>query len=275
MNLFARLFRRASEGLGTRVVVFVSPWPTSVTKLRHLHCAIAVLSGPHLLREASPVVNHMICGFRFSCCQLPSGDVRRRVRRSSLKFIRSIRLCCHGSGVPRRPSDYELSLGKIVTTLRGDYPAFFERRPDFGIYSENVVLELGKPFENVSPLCGKRAYSRALNAVQRLAKSMVRDGTVTCHISDGEPYGHAVRVYWSCHGELRGLCSPVHVSAVSLYSVAPQALSSTGDCPSMPYLVSRHVLEFVAMHPPSLRSLLVGAWSRTGGVAPTPAWKCR
>lgn len=175
--------------------------------------------------------------------------------------------------MPRRPSDYELSLGKITDCLRSDYPAFFERTPNFEIYDERVVFELGWPFHGVSALHGKRSYCRALSALHHLGCSTVRNGTVRCHIADGSSYGHALRVPWTCCGNVVWSQCPVHISAVSLYSIAaqvPELDSST----QLSHRISRHCVEFVEIHPPSLRSLLLRSWwQRQSGVEPVLALK--
>jgi len=170
-----------------------------------------------------------------------------------------------GDGVPGGSTDYELSLGRIVDTLRSDYPAFFERSPDFEIYDDGVVLELGQPFHSVAALRGKRRYIRALGALQRLAGGAIIDGVVNCRIYDGTPCGYTLRVPWTCKGEMLGLRRAVHVSAVSLYSVVPQAKSAPvsvggSGLTSLSHRIHRHTIEFVQIEPPSLRSLLLGLW---------------
>jgi len=173
-------------------------------------------------------------------------------------------LHCQASGTPRRPTDYELSLGKIMDTLQNDYPAFFERLPNFEIYDDSIVLELGRPFHAVSALHGKRKYRGAIAALQRLGITAVRGGMVRCRIADGTQYGHAVKVAWECSGTMVGFC-PVHISAISLYSVTPQVPSLDGkpelECsPALSHRVHRHAIEFVEIQPPSLRSLLLRSW---------------
>jgi len=174
-------------------------------------------------------------------------------------------LPCQAGKEPRRPTDYELSLGKIVDTLQSDYPAFFERFPNFEIYDESVVLELGQPFHNVSALHGKRHYRRAIAALQRLGASTVCDGAVRCSVEDGTRYGHAVRVAWECRGHMMLSICPIYISAISLYSVTPQVASLTGEPmlehgPALSHRVHRHTIEFVEIQPPSLRSLLLRLW---------------
>lgn len=165
-------------------------------------------------------------------------------------------------GLPNTPNDYELSLGKITDTLQSDYPAFFEREPDFEIYHNQIALELGKPFEGMSGLRGKRSYSRILAALQRVACGTVRDPIVTCHFSDGTPYGHALRVSWQVQGSMVGFQCPIYISAISFYSLAPQ-MPEFGASPVLSHRIHRHTIEFVEIQPPTLRNLLRSSWGAT------------
>lgn len=176
-------------------------------------------------------------------------------------------------GLPRGNSEYDLSLGKIVDTLRADYLDFFVRESRLDIYDEAVIFELGSPFESTPfALRGRRAYGGALSALRVLGGRTVRDATVQCRIYDGTPYGCALRVPWTCRGKMQilGLEHAVHISAVSLYAVkaggglppaAAVASAAPGATP-LAYLIHRHKLEVVEIHPPSLRSLLAEHWWR-------------
>mmetsp|Transcript_8617 Transcript_8617/g.24008 ORF Transcript_8617/g.24008 Transcript_8617/m.24008 type:complete len:265 (-) Transcript_8617:178-972(-) len=106
---------------------------------------------------------------------------------------------CRGTDKTRGSSEYELDRGHIVDTLQNDYASFFERPLDFDIYHEGIVLEFGPPFASFPPLRGKANYRRTLGALQQgLASSTVRGGRMTCQVSDGAAFGHAVRVRWWC-----------------------------------------------------------------------------
>lgn len=164
------------------------------------------------------------------------------------------------SGSHRGCSEYELSVGKIADTLQKDYPAIFEREPDFGVYKKHVQLELGQPF-HVSKVVD---YPRALSSLLRLGNAFVKDGKVSCHVCDGKSYGHALRVYWRCVGVLkfRWIWTPLNISAVSLYSVDRELPCADEDEPRLAYRVSRHVIEFTEINPPTIRSLLQNLWWR-------------
>lgn len=191
-----------------------------------------------------------------------------------------------GFGTGRRPgaTDYELSLGKIVDTLTADYRDFFERSPDFDIYDDCVVFELGLGGEGgegrpPTALRGKRAYSRALLTLQRLATSTIRDGEVKCSVQHGPPCDELsdLRVNWTCNGHTVCFPMPVHISAISLYYIAP--LSVTQPCattaplhvaaPFPSHRIHRHKIEFLEIHPPKLRSML--QWWEPQLLVPQPA----
>jgi len=167
------------------------------------------------------------------------------------------------AGRPKGASEYQISLGKIVDTLQADYPALFDRSPNFDIYDDCVVFELGSGTasdgKQMSALRGKRAYCRALLALQRLAKQTVREGRVKCSVQQGSPCDYSLRVNWTCNGELAAIAMPVYISAISTYSVAPEA-SLSGNLPFALHRIDRHKIEFLEIHPPSLRTLLLGAW---------------
>lgn len=186
---------------------------------------------------------------------------------------------------PRAPSEYELSRGKIVDILKCDYPAMFERTPNFEIYDESIIFELGQPFHAVRAVRGKRAYCRALSTLRRLSCSTVRDGRVWCKVADGQPYGHDLRVPWTCEGMLR-LPTPVriYISAVSLYSIRPQIppplnsqkrddfAAAPAALRSLSHRIHRHCIEFVEIHPPSLRSVLLHFWWERQGCNVDPVF---
>mmetsp|Transcript_128393 Transcript_128393/g.256457 ORF Transcript_128393/g.256457 Transcript_128393/m.256457 type:complete len:301 (+) Transcript_128393:224-1126(+) len=184
-------------------------------------------------------------------------------------------LRCKPSGdlPPRAPSEYDLSLGKIVDILKCDYPAMFERPPNFEIYDEDIVFELGQPFHAVSALRGKQRYRRVLSAIRGLSCSAVQDGRVRCTVADGQPYGHALRVPWTCEGSLIWSGARIHISAVSLYSIRAQMPLPPGSqkshgiaadpsaVQSLSHRIHRHCIKFVEIHPPSIRSVLLrGSW---------------
>jgi len=191
----------------------------------------------------------------------------------SLALLGGLLAC--GGQPPRRPTEYELSLGKIADTLRSDYPDLLQRDPDFGIYDEAISLEIGQPLHAaVLGIRGKMRYARAISTLRRLACSTLLDGSIRCRVHSGAEYGCALRVPWTCDGTmyLLGLQRPIHISAISLYNVAPQALGSNDM--SLSYRIRRHKIDFMDIQPPSLRSLLFEAlWRPTPRQEPVLAFE--
>jgi len=181
-----------------------------------------------------------------------------------------------GSLPPSGPSEYELDLGKIAETLVRDYRGFFEHEPCFDIYNEDIVFKVGRPFDGAASMRGRRVYCRALSAFRGVTRTTVRDGKVACSVSDGRPFGHALRVKWRFEGDMRLLKCPVYIDAISLYSIAPRAAPERAAAQItepvasvLSHGVHRHTVEFVEIHPPSLRSLLQKAlWEPKVCVAP-------
>jgi len=127
--------------------------------------------------------------------------------------------------------DYKLSLGRIVRTLRSDYLAFFNRTPDWEIYDESVVLELGRPFPELTAIRGKPSYRRALEMIRRLACTAVSDGWAACRIYRSFENDYSLHAKCEWHGRIRA--TPFRISAISLYSVRRQVrpdLALRTDC---------------------------------------------
>lgn len=157
------------------------------------------------------------------------------------------------------PDEYKLSLGKIVDTLMNDYPLFFEQSPNFDIYDERLVLQIGKPCEEPKVLArSKGAYSRIISTMRGLGTTVVRDAKVSCQAYDGTQYGCALRVYWKCTGQIwLGSMHDIELSAVSFYSLAPPSSKHETDGSALRYLIHNHTIDFTEIKPSSLRSDLL------------------
>lgn len=161
--------------------------------------------------------------------------------------------------MPKGQNDYELSRGKIIDTLGRDYPEFFERSPDFDVYDESVSLEFGRPLEAPMTLArGKTAYCRAILAARTLGSRMIRNGAISCQVCDGRPYGCAIRVHWTCGGQVwLGGYRDFQISAVSYYSLASQAPDRGRAYQFLAYRINKHTLDITEIHPSSLRERLL------------------
>jgi len=165
------------------------------------------------------------------------------------------RMCRHGR--LKGSSEFDLSLGKIIDTLRADYMAWFERSPNFDIYDESIVFEMDLVTgRRLSELQGKRSYCRVLNTLHTATTMAVREGQVKCSVQPWSPCDYTLRVNWTCSGHLA--YQPLHISAISAYSLASKevSLSAAAHLPS--HLIDRHKIEFLEIHPPSLKVLLRG-----------------
>jgi len=146
--------------------------------------------------------------------------------------------------------DYKLSLGQIVRTLRSDYHDFFHRTPDWEIYDEGVVLELGRPFPELTAIRGKPSYRRALEIIRRLACTAVSDGWVACRIYRSFENDYDLHAKCEWHGRIRA--TPFRISAISLYSVRRQVPPDL----ALSHKIYRHSIELVEVHPPRIRELI-------------------
>eukprot|EP00930_Biecheleria_cincta_P060483 TRINITY_DN46120_c0_g1_i1.p1 TRINITY_DN46120_c0_g1~~TRINITY_DN46120_c0_g1_i1.p1 ORF type:complete len:293 (-),score=35.79 TRINITY_DN46120_c0_g1_i1:226-1104(-) len=162
--------------------------------------------------------------------------------------------------MPKGQNDYELSRGKIIDILSRDYPDFFERSPDFDVYDDSVSLEFGRPLEEPRTLArGKPAYCRALLTARTLGSTMIRNGSISCQVCDGRPYGCALRVHWTCRGQVWSIAGfrDFQISAVSYYSLALQAPDRSGAYQVLAYRINKHTLDIMEIHPSSLRGHLL------------------
>jgi len=160
----------------------------------------------------------------------------------------------------RRPSDYELSLGKITDTLLRDYEEFLDRDPEPDIYDQAVSLEITVPAAGTL-LRGKQRYVQTICTLRRLTAKAVSDGRMTCRAEPGDVYGCALRIRWRCDGTmtLLGMQTEIHFSAISSYCLTPQAEVVAIDGSDLSYRIRRHRIEFLNIHPPSLRTLVTEA----------------
>lgn len=161
-------------------------------------------------------------------------------------------------GPGRAPlGDYELSRGKIVDVLSDDYRLFFDRPPDFEIYDDNVVLEVGSSLVRLPVVRGRTGYRRLLALVQGACWYGVKNGTMSCKVTDGEPYGHAIRIFWTMRGQSRR-GKPLLISGYSLYSLGRQAASASGTS-LLTHRINRHVIEFTEVRPHVLKPQVANA----------------
>jgi len=133
---------------------------------------------------------------------------------------------------PKRPSDYELNLGKAIDTLRQDSPRLFLEKPDFSIFSDSVSLHdpSGKRLQGVSQ------YERVFDMLRFLRRTAMQDAELTyrlvCH-------DDTIRVRWTAKMQVRdpafGLTQLNIIDGVSVYE-----MDSKGK-------ISKHSIETIVM----------------------------
>ena len=165
--------------------------------------------------------------------------------------------------VPNAPSEYDLNVGKLVDSLRHDYPMMLESEPDLSLFMNNVEFE-GGPFG--SSVQGLDRYKRALGSLRWANKVANVDAEIGTRIVLS---GGAVRVRWTACMRMRqspamaklglgGISEPsAVVDGISVYE-----LDSRGH-------VRKHRLENVATHggqlSPALSSHLASLTGLIGG----------
>eukprot|EP00965_Chrysotila_dentata_P075910 2508019-Pleurochrysis_carterae.AAC.1 len=76
---------------------------------------------------------------------------------------------------PKGPSEYQLNLGRVIDTLRHDYPLFFISQPDFSIFVPEV--ELHDP--SGMRIRGLKQYSRIFDMIRFLRRTTMQDAQLT------------------------------------------------------------------------------------------------
>jgi len=155
-------------------------------------------------------------------------------------------------GPPGRPSEFELNQGRVIDTLRYDYPRLFVDKPDLSIFREDVEL---RDESGGVRLRGKRAYSKVFDMLRFLRRTGMSDAEVTYHIFVNDA---TIRMRWSAKLKLRdpafGMQRLDILDGVSVYE-----LDSDG-------LVRSHTLEYIV--PRGLEHLmplsLANVWPITG-----------
>ena len=119
------------------------------------------------------------------------------------------------TGRRRPPSEYELNVGRVVDTLRSDYPELLSREPDFSIYTEDVTLADPSGLR----LRGKDKYRRVFEGLRFLRTTVMRDAEITYRIVLVDA---TVRVRWNAKLWVRDMIGHpnlVHVDGVSVYEL--------------------------------------------------------
>ncbi|CAM9300223.1 unnamed protein product, partial [Discosporangium mesarthrocarpum] len=159
-------------------------------------------------------------------------------------------------GVKQRPRrddgrspDFEINLGKVIDTLRRDYPRIFSDPPDFDIYTADVVLR--DPTGVV--LTGVKTYKR-LFATLRFFRQILMNEVLTKYRVTYDWSKQQVRFNWNLVIGVRGRMKPLYVDGISVYTIDTDGL------------ISQHDLETIVVNGTPVEPPFAYAWINL------PAW---
>jgi len=167
---------------------------------------------------------------------------------------------------PKGPSEYQLNLGRVIDTLRHDYPLFFISQPDFSIFVPEV--ELHDP--SGMRIRGLKQYSRIFDMIRFLRRTTMQDAQLTYRLV---VTGDTVRVRWSAKLWMRdpafgmshtfnGDPAVIHIDGISAYDINTKGL------------VRSHRLENIVLSGPNNPQRVVSlrfAWPVPGMATPEMA----
>jgi len=157
---------------------------------------------------------------------------------------------------PNSPSEYDLNVGKLVDSLRHDYPLMLDSEPDLSLFTETMEFSGGS-----LRVRGLERYKSLLSSLRWAKKVAKVDAEVGTRIVLS---GGAVRVRWTC--KVGGAV----VDGISVYELTVRGHVKT------------HRLENIATHggdlnrPPISTALaqLNAALDLIGGRSAQPACAC-
>eukprot|EP00903_Cladosiphon_okamuranus_P016636 g15344.t1 len=148
--------------------------------------------------------------------------------------------------------DFEVNLGKVISTLREDYPRIFFDPPSFDIYTEEIELRdpTGVAFRGISN------YKRVFATLRFFRQLFMNDATTTFRLTY-DWSKQQVRVTWNMVLQLKARQRPIYVDGISVYHI-----NSDG-------LAYRHDLETVVVNGRAVEPPFAYAWINL------PAWVSR
>ncbi|KAK4535785.1 hypothetical protein CDCA_CDCA06G1810 [Cyanidium caldarium] len=126
----------------------------------------------------------------------------------------------HGN---RRAPDYYANAGKVIETLRADYPCVFERDPDFDIYAPNILL-VDRTSGNA--LQGKRAYAAVFWVLRMHGRLLFSERTIEITSLFHDDRDGTIYVRWRMCGRLRRWASLFGLGMVENMARHGQRLSN-------------------------------------------------
>ena len=98
------------------------------------------------------------------------------------------------------PSEFDLFKGRVIDTLTHTYTHLYTEKPDFSIFTPDVVLSdsSGKRMQ------GLQSYERVFDMLQLIRRTAVQQATITHRIMVDPSNETTIRVRWSTELSLRG-----------------------------------------------------------------------
>ena len=98
------------------------------------------------------------------------------------------------------PSEFELFKGRVIDTLTHKYTNLYTEKPDFSIFTPNVVLSdsSGKRIQ------GLQSYERVFDMLHLIRRTAIHDATITHRMVADPANETTIRVRWSTELSLRG-----------------------------------------------------------------------
>jgi hypothetical protein len=127
----------------------------------------------------------------------------------------------------RRKNEFRLNTGKVIDTLRADYPRFFDAVPDWSIYESSIELHDPSGISLRGIATYKSCFS-AMRMLRRYATTSVELSSKVCYAAGWDPY--KVKVRW--HVAFSTLLNPndtYYIDGVSVYTLSERGLVKRHD----------------------------------------------
>mmetsp|Transcript_24424 Transcript_24424/g.49571 ORF Transcript_24424/g.49571 Transcript_24424/m.49571 type:complete len:251 (+) Transcript_24424:27-779(+) len=121
------------------------------------------------------------------------------------------------------PSDFDLFKGRVIDTLTHKYTHLYTEKPDFSIFTSDVVLSdsSGKRIQ------GLQSYERVFDMLHLIRRAAVLDATISHRMLAERGENTTIRIRWSTELSLRGgavaeslgLATVFNLDGISVYSL--------------------------------------------------------
>ncbi|CAM9702165.1 unnamed protein product, partial [Choristocarpus tenellus] len=142
-----------------------------------------------------------------------------------------------------RGPDFEINLGKVIESLRQDFPLFFLEPPNFDIYTKEIVL--CDPTGVV--LTGLNTYKRLFATLRFFKQVLMKDVQSRFRVTY-DWSKQQVRMNWNMVILFKARQKPVYVDGISVYQI-----NNSG-------MVSRHDVETIVVNGKPVEPPFAYAW---------------